>query len=99
MLDVLKGLNKIGFKVKTSDENASNLVDLETKMIKHKGAKKLEDAIVKLEKDMDFMTLEWIKHYADIILMSEEQFAKRQKLSRELRQLLLSICKEKPKFL
>ena len=99
MLDVLKGLNKIGFKVKGSNEIASNLVDLETKMIKHKGAKKLEDAIVKLEKDMDFMTLEWVKHYADVMLMSEEEFAKRQKLSRELRQLLLSICKEKPKFL
>lgn len=98
MVGVLTGLNKIGFKVKSSDEIASKLVDLETKMIKHKGAKELEDAIVKLEKDMDFMTLEWIKHYADIMLMSEEQFAKRQKLSRELRQLLLSICKEKPKF-
>lgn len=99
ILDVLEGLNKIGFKTEISDEIASKLVDLETKMIKHKGAKKLEDAIVNLEKAMDFMTLEWIKHYADIMLMSEKEFAKRQKLSRELRQLLLSICKEKPKFL
>lgn len=99
ILDVLEGLNKIGFKIEISDEIASKLVDLETKMIKHKGAKKLEDAIVNLEKAMDFMTLEWIKHYADIMLMSEKEFAKRQKLSRELRQLLLSICKEKPKFL
>jgi len=98
MLDVLEGLNKIGIKIESSDEIASKLVDLETKMKKHKGAKKLEDAIVKLEKDMDFITLEMAKHYADIILMSEEEFAKRQKLSRELRQFLLSICKEKPKF-
>ncbi|MGD8506532.1 MAG: winged helix-turn-helix domain-containing protein [Candidatus Bathyarchaeota archaeon] len=98
MLDVLKGLNKIGFKIKSSDEIGSRLVDLETKMMKHKGTKKLEDAIVKLEKDLDFMTLEWIKHYADIILMSEEEFAEKEELSRERRQLLLSICKDKPRF-
>ena len=98
ILDVLEGLNKIGFKIESSDEIASKLVDLETKMIKHKGAKKLKDAIVKLEKDMDFITLEKVKYYADIILMSEEEFTKTQKLSREFRQFLLSICREKPKF-
>jgi predicted transcriptional regulator len=98
MLDVLKGLNKIGFKVENSDEIAAKLVDLETKMIKHKGAKKLKDAIIKLEKDMDFMTLEMVKHYADLILMSEEEFTKRQELNRAFRQFLLSICKEKPKI-
>ena len=97
MLDVLEGLKRIGFKVESSDEIASKLVDLETKMIKYKGAKKLKDAITKLEKDMDFMTLEIVKHYADIALMSEEEFSKRQKLSRKLREFLLSICKEKPK--
>lgn len=98
MVDVLEGLSKIGFKTKGDDEISSKLIDLETKMIKYKGAKKLEDELVKLEKDMDFMTLQWIKHYADIILMSDKEFAKRQKLSREIRQLLLSICKETPKF-
>jgi len=98
MLDVLKGLNRIGFKMESSDEIASKLVDFERKMIKHKGAKKLESAIIKLGKDMDFMTLEMIKHYADIISMSEEEFTKRQKLSRKFRQFLLSICKEKSKF-
>lgn len=98
MLEVLEGLNKIGFKIKGTDEIASNLVDLETKMMKHKGSKKLEEEVMKLEKDLDFMTLDWIKHYADTILMSDEEFAGRQKLGRELRQLLLSICKEKPTF-
>jgi len=98
MLDVLKGLNKIGFKIESSDEIASKLADFETRMLKYKGAKKLKDAIIKLEKDMDFMTLEIVKYYADIMLMSDEEFAKRQKLSREFRQFLLSICKEKPKI-
>jgi len=98
MLDVLKGLNKIGFKVEISDEIASKLVDLEAKMIKHKGASKLKDAIIKLEKDMDFMTLEMVKSYADLILMSDEEHARKQKLGEELRQFLISICKEKPKF-
>lgn len=98
MLEVLEGLNKIGFKIKGTDEIASNLVDLETKMMKHKGSKKLEKEVIKLEKDLDFMTLDWINHYANTILMSDEEFAGRQKLGRELRQLLLSICKEKPTF-
>jgi len=34
--------------------------------LKYKGANKLEDAVVKLEKEMDFMTLEMVKHYADL---------------------------------
>ncbi len=98
MLDVLRGLRKIGFKVEISDEIASKLVDYETKMIKYKSAEKLKDAIIKLEKDMDFMTLEMVKQYADTMLMSEEEFEKRQKLGKKFRQFLLSICKEKPKF-
>ncbi|UCC27826.1 MAG: winged helix-turn-helix transcriptional regulator [Candidatus Bathyarchaeota archaeon] len=98
LVDVLEGLNKIGFKMEGHDEVVAKLIDLETKMIKYKGAKSLEDELVKLDKDLDFMTLHWIKRYADIMLMSEEEFAKRQKISREIRQLLLSICRETPKF-
>jgi len=98
MLDVLNGLNKIGFKIKSSDEIASKLVDFETKTMKHKGNEKLKDTIVKLEKDMDFMTLEMVKHYADIMLMSDKEFAKRQEFSREFRKFLLSVCEEKPKI-
>jgi predicted transcriptional regulator len=98
MVDVLEGLRKIGFKIKRDDKIVPELIDLETRMMKYKGAKKLEDELVKLDKDLDFMTLQWIKHYADIILMTEEEFAKGQKLSREIRKLLLSICKETPKF-
>lgn len=98
MLDVLRGLKKIGFKVEISEEVASKLVDYETKMIKYKSAEKLKNAIIKLEKDMDFMTLEMVKQYADTMLMSEEEFEKRQKLGKKFRQFLLSICREKPKF-
>ena len=98
MLTVLDGLSKLGFKMESSDEIASKLVDLETKALKYKGANKLEDAIVKLEKEMDFMTLEMVKHYADLMSMSEKEYDKRQKLGRALRQFLLSICKEKPEF-
>ena len=98
MLAVLKGLDKLGFKVESSDEIASKLVDLETKALKYKGANKLEDAVVKLEKEMDFMTLQMVKHYADLMSMSQEEFDKRQKLGRALRRFLLSICKEKAEF-
>ena len=98
MLTVLDGLSKLGFKIESSDEIASKLVDLETKALKYKGANKLEDAVVKLEKEMDFMTLEMVKHYADLMSMSEEEFDKRQKLGRALRRFLLSICKKKPEF-
>jgi predicted transcriptional regulator len=98
MLAILDGLSKLGFKMESSDEIASKLVDLETKALKYKGANKLEDAIVKLEKEMDFMTLEMVKHYADLMSMSEEEFDKRQKLGRALRRFLLSICNEKPEF-
>ncbi|UCC33902.1 MAG: metalloregulator ArsR/SmtB family transcription factor [Candidatus Bathyarchaeota archaeon] len=98
MLTVLEGLSKLGFKVESSDEIASKLVDLETKSLIYKGSNELEDAIVKLEKEMDFMTLEMVKYYADLMSMSEEEFQKRQKLVKALRHFLLSICKERPEF-
>lgn len=98
ILAVLEGLKKIGFQIEANDEIAAELVNFEKRMIKHKGAKKLENAIEKLEEDVDIFTSKMVKHYADLILMSEEEYAKRQELSKGLRQLLLSICTKKPKF-
>ena len=93
MKDVLDGLNKIGFKIKSNDEIAKELVDFESKIYKHKHSEKLKEAILKLEKDIDFMTIEWVKSYADLILMSEEEFNERQKLNKKLRKYLLQIAK------
>lgn len=98
ILAVLDGLKKIGFQIETNDEIVSELVNFEKKMIKHKGTKKLESAIEKLEEDVDIFTSNMVRHYADLILMSEEEYAKRQELSKRLRRFLLSICTKKPKL-
>lgn len=98
MLAVLKGLNRIGFSIESNDEIATKLADFEAKLMKHKDSKKLEDAITKLEKDMDFLTLMIVKDYAHVILMSDEEYEERRKLRKKFRQFLISICREKPEF-
>ena len=98
ILAVLDGLKKIGFQIETNDEIADKLVDFEEKMAKHKGTKKLESTIEKLEENLDIFTSNVVRHYADLILMSEEEYAKRQELSKGLRRYLLSICTKKPKL-
>jgi predicted transcriptional regulator len=98
ILAVLDGLKKIGFQIETNDEIADELVNFEEKMVKHKGTKKLESVIEKLEEDLDIFTSNMVRYYADLILMSEEEYAKRQELSKELRRFLLSICTKKPKL-
>lgn len=98
ILVALEKLKEIGFKIETSEEIASKLVDFETKMMEHKSAKKLEDTIKKLEENLDIFSFKMVKHYADLILMSEDEYASRQELNRKLRQFLLSICIEKPEF-
>ena len=98
ILGVLDGLKKIGFQIETNDEIADELVNLEEKLVKHKGTKELERTIEKLEEDLDIFTSNMVRHYADLMLMSEEEYAKRQELSKELRRFLLSICTKKPKL-
>ncbi len=98
ILAVLEGLKKIGFQIETNDDAAVKLVNFETKMIKYKGAEKLEKAIEKLEEEVDIFTSKMVRYYAGLIIMSEEEFAKRQELSKGLRRFLLSICTEKPRF-
>jgi DNA-binding transcriptional ArsR family regulator len=98
VLMILEKLKEIGFKIETSEEVASKLVDFEKKMMEHKSAKNLEDAIGKLEETLDNISFKMAKHYADLILMSEEEYNRRQELRRKLRQFLLSICEEKPEF-
>lgn len=98
VLVALEKLEEIGFKIEVSEEIASRLVDFETQMMEHKSTKGLEDAIERLEEDLDIFSYKMVKHYADLILMSEDEYASRQELSRKLRQFLLSICREKPEF-
>ncbi|MFX1563231.1 MAG: ArsR/SmtB family transcription factor [Promethearchaeota archaeon] len=98
VLVILEKLKEIGFKIETSEEIASRLVDFEKKMMEHKSAKNLEDAIGKLEETLDNFSFKMAKHYADLILMSEDEYKSKQELRGKLRQFLLSICKEKPEF-
>jgi DNA-binding transcriptional ArsR family regulator len=96
VLAVLEGLKTIGFQIEATDEAAARLVEFETKIVEHKGSERLEQAIAKLEEDLDIFTAKMAKHYADLILMSEEEYARRQELCKDLRRFLLSICTKKP---
>jgi DNA-binding transcriptional ArsR family regulator len=96
VLAVLEGLKTIGFQIEATDEAAARLVEFETRIVEHKGSERLEQAIAKLEEDLDIFTAKMAKHYADLILMSEEEYARRQELCKDLRRFLLSICTKKP---
>ncbi len=46
---------------------------------------------------MDLLKLDHTYHYANLILMTEEEYEEKVNNERELRQFLQSICREKPK--
>lgn len=104
--EILDELNKIGFKIDSNGETASKLAEIQMK--RRKFAKLSSpvpeicskcgstDFFVKAG-PMDPVKLEHTYHYANLMLMTDDEYEARINLEKELRQFLLSICQEKPK--
>jgi DNA-binding transcriptional ArsR family regulator len=104
--EILDELNKIGFKMDTNGETASKLAEIQ---MKRRTFSKLHSPVPEIcskcgstdffvkAGPMDPVKLEYTYHYANLMLMTDDEYEARINLEKELRQFLLSICQEKPK--
>lgn len=106
LMDILNGLNKIGFKVEVNEEKVSKLAEIQARRRKFKKLHSpVPDICMKCGSTdfflkfgpMDPVKLDYIYGYADLIMMTDEEYEEKVKSDREFRQFLLSICQEKPK--
>lgn len=93
----LNALKKLGFKLKFDEKAVSQLVNIEMQTQKHLekccDSKKVEDKVAKLD-DVDFLTKQSVQKYAEILSMSDKDYAKHQRNSKEFRELLRSLIKK-----
>ncbi|MDH5200475.1 MAG: winged helix-turn-helix domain-containing protein [Candidatus Bathyarchaeota archaeon] len=103
-VDVLNGLNELGIGVEVSEESAVRLSDLHSRRIRILDSSLVENDACTLCSFSGYfmkfgplnpMLLSRILQYANLVNMSEEEFEESLRLTRELREFLLSIQKEK----
>lgn len=93
VITVLNSLKKLGFKVELNEKKISKLVDV---LVEHEeccDSENLEEKVSKLE-DIDFLTQQTVREYAETLMMSDEEFTKRLELKRKFRDLLKSLAKK-----
>lgn len=94
---VLNALKKLGYKIEYDEKVVSKLTNIEMHAKEHLeeccDSKKLEDKIAELD-EVDFLTKQTVQKYAETLSMSDEDFERQQKNSREFRELLKSLIKE-----
>jgi DNA-binding transcriptional ArsR family regulator len=93
MKTVLNALKKLGFNVRFNNNDLSKLTEIqrEHKALKECcGSETLEDAIADLD-DVDFLTKQVVKEYAETLSMPNDKFLKQQRLRKEFRDLLMSL--------
>jgi predicted transcriptional regulator len=88
----LNALQKLGFKMVYTDDQAAQLVDLRAKMEDEERAKKCEEAISKL--DLDFATNILVADYTEILSVTDDEFEKNLNTAKKMRELLLSLVKK-----
>lgn len=95
MTTVLNALKKLGFKLKFGDKDVSRLAELHRELedAYDHNSEKFEDAIADLE-DVDFLTKQTVKKYAEAVSMSDQEFAEQQENEKKFRVLLLSLLKK-----
>ncbi len=89
----LNALKKLGFDLEFDERKVTELADLKTEIDKCCSSAKIEDQISNLD-DLDFPTRLVVTEYADILSMSDDEFAKQQELRKRLRNLLGSLVKK-----
>lgn len=102
--DILKGLDKIGFKMEINQETLLKMAEIQAKQ---RALKKLRSPVPEIcvkcgsgdfflkSGPMDLLKLDHIYHYANLIAMTDEEYEESVQGERELRHFLLSICQEK----
>ncbi len=103
---ILNELNKIGFKMEFNEEKLLKLTELQAR---RRRFTKLQSPVPEICKKcgsgdfflksgpMDLLKLDHVYHYANLVMMTDEEYEERVNTERELRQFLQSICEEKPR--
>jgi DNA-binding transcriptional ArsR family regulator len=89
----LNALKKLGFQIEFDEGKISQLVDVETQLEECYGSGKFEDMISELD-DVDFLTKQAVQKYAEILSMSDKDFAKHRELDQKFMNLLRSFIKK-----
>lgn len=92
-MSALNALKKLGFKLEFDEAKVSQMVNVRTEIDKGCCPAKLEDEISNID-DLGFPTRLLVKEYADILSMSDDEFAKQQGLRKRLRDSLCSLVKK-----
>ena len=90
MKTALNALKKLGFTIKFNKGDLSKLVQIEIELKELSGSDMFEDAIAELD-DVDFLTKQAVKDYAETLSTSNDKFLKQQRLKKDFRDLLLSL--------
>ena len=93
MKTALNALNNLGFEIEFNDTKISQLVDVKSELEECCGSEKFEEKISELD-DVDFLTKQEVREYAETLAMSDEEFNKQQEIRKEFRELLLSLRKK-----
>ncbi|MDH5460722.1 MAG: winged helix-turn-helix domain-containing protein [Candidatus Bathyarchaeota archaeon] len=103
--EILNGLNKIGFKMEFDEEKLLKLAEI---LATRKRSTKLHSPVPEICKKcgsgdfflksgpMDLLKLDHIYHYANLVMMTDEEYEEKVNNEKELRHFLQSICEEKP---
>jgi DNA-binding transcriptional ArsR family regulator len=92
----LNALKKLGFKIEYDDKTITQLVDTQIELEQCCGGPKYEDAISEMD-DVDFVTKLTVEEYVEVLSMSDQEFARQDRIRKKFRELLKSLVKKSPK--
>lgn len=91
MKTILEGLIIIGFDLKFNENDVELLIDKQDEIIKCCNEKDFEEKISGNLEELDSSALSFIKEYGKLLAMTDDEFAKQQKLNFEFRYALKSL--------
>lgn len=94
MTTILSALKRLGFNLEFDEDKISQLIDVEMELKKcYNSFGKFEDAIAELD-DVDFLTKQTVQKYAEILSMADDEFVRKQEISKKFRDFLFSLIKK-----
>ncbi|MBS7633534.1 winged helix-turn-helix transcriptional regulator [Candidatus Bathyarchaeota archaeon] len=91
--NALNALKRLGFKIGFTEADVSKLVDLISELNECCESEEYEEKLSKMD-DLDVFTKLRVKEYAEILSISDEEYAKLEKKKREIRNLLNSLVRK-----
>ena len=93
MITILKALQKLGFKIEYDDKDVEELVKLWSDLRGCCDSGRLEELVAKLD-EVDFITKQTVLEYAEILSMTDEQYAQQHERKDRFNKALQSLVKK-----